>query len=91
MATMAIRGAIRPSEAVRFHWLANTVLGILLVGPLVGPVFAALGWPILAWINWPIGYFCSGQQAIPAGRCPFRCRTRKSESNVTRTLPAECA
>jgi hypothetical protein len=63
VATMAIRGAIRPDVGVRFHWLANTVLGILLIGPLVGPVFAALGWPILAWVNWPI--YLLGETVCP--------------------------
>jgi hypothetical protein len=52
----------RPAP-IRFHWLTNVVLGILLVGPLVGPVFSALGWPLLAWINWPI--YLMGENVCP--------------------------
>ena len=63
MATLAARLPAQRRAPVQFHWLANLVLVILLIGPLVGPVFAALGWPILAWINWPI--YLMGENVCP--------------------------
>ena len=63
MAVVATRLQGIPRAPVRYHWLTNLVLTILLVGPLVGPVFAALGWPVLAWINWPI--YLLGENVCP--------------------------
>src|SRR3954454_10818437 len=48
-------------------WL---VLGVLLVGPLVGPVFSQIGWPILGLINWPI--YLMGENVCPTPDLSFQ-------------------
>jgi len=48
---------------VRFHPLADGILAVLLVGPLVGPIFHAWGWPVLEWLNWPI--YLLGETVCP--------------------------
>lgn len=52
----------RPAQ-VGYSWITWLVLSILLVGPLVGPFFSWLGWPILGLINWPI--YLMGENACP--------------------------
>ena len=63
MATMAARLPARRAEPVRFHPLADSILAILLIGPLVGPIFHAWGWPVLEWLNWPI--YLLGETVCP--------------------------
>jgi uncharacterized membrane protein len=63
VAVMAARLQARRLEPVRFHPLADLILTILLVGPLVGPIFHAWGWPVLEWINWPI--YLLGENVCP--------------------------
>ena len=63
MATIAARLPMRRAEPLRFHPLANLVLGILAVGPLVGPLFAAWHLPLLDLINWPI--YLMGENVCP--------------------------
>jgi hypothetical protein len=48
---------------ITYSWRTYLVLGILLVGPLVGPIFSAIGWEVLAWINWPI--YLLGENVCP--------------------------
>ena len=48
---------------VQYTWLTWLVRSILLVGPLVGPVFSRIGWPILGLINWPL--YLMGENVCP--------------------------
>jgi hypothetical protein len=53
----------RPAQPVRFPPLTWIVLTVLLVGPVVGPVFTAIGWPLLGLINWPL--YLMGENVCP--------------------------
>lgn len=48
---------------VQYHPATWAVLGVLLVGPLVGPIFQQIGWEVLAWVNWPL--YLMGENACP--------------------------
>jgi uncharacterized membrane protein len=63
VATIAARLPARRWEPITFHPLADLILTILLVGPLVGPIFHAWGWPVLEWLNWPI--YLMGENVCP--------------------------
>ena len=52
-----------PRRQARFSGLVWTILTVLLIGPLVGPFFSWLGWPILGLLNWPI--YLMGENVCP--------------------------
>ncbi|HMA35201.1 MAG TPA: DUF2085 domain-containing protein [Chloroflexia bacterium] len=55
---------VKPTgRRVRYTPLTWGVLIVLLVGPLVGPVFSASGWPLLGLINWPL--YLMGENVCP--------------------------
>jgi uncharacterized membrane protein len=63
MAVSALHYVKQTRSCVQYTWLTWLVLSILLVGPLVGPVFSSLGWPILNLINWPL--YLMGENVCP--------------------------
>ena len=61
---------VKPQPArVQYGWVTWLVLLVLLVGPLVGPFFSWVGWPILGLINWPI--YLMGENACPTPDLTF--------------------
>jgi hypothetical protein len=63
MIVSALRYVNSPPARVRYTGWTWLVLGVLLVGPLVGPLFAWLGWPLLGLINWPL--YLMGETVCP--------------------------
>ncbi|HUS14181.1 MAG TPA: DUF2085 domain-containing protein [Chloroflexia bacterium] len=63
MATTILHYRGRRPAQVQYTGLTWLILAVLLVGPLVGPLFAAIGWPVLAWINWPL--YLMGENVCP--------------------------
>jgi len=63
MATQTFGYARSRPARVQYSGWTWLVLGVLLVGPLVGPVFQQIGWPLLAWVNWPL--YLMGENACP--------------------------
>ncbi|MGI8588172.1 MAG: DUF2085 domain-containing protein [Chloroflexia bacterium] len=63
MTTSTIRYAKPTPGRVRYSPLTWAVLTVLLVGPLVGPIFQEIGWPVLGLINWPL--YLMGENVCP--------------------------